>query len=644
MNSKPLSLKKDAAIRQLNAQPERVLISLVRSQTMDVFASTLSPELQERLTDIRRTSPDGTKTSVERIEAIKGGYRVFIDGASREVVTITEEDAGPFHFSYGGGLCNLSKDLEVILDVIARRRESTPPLAYLTWSDAQDAFPGRVVDGSSRKSLILRAEGFPKLILTERGPSYDAFSVDPWAAEQEFYGSGNDLIVIGQEPVDTEKFNYILKRKLKDPGLRVFWLVGGNQLRKLYTEFRRFLSIVDVVSLNLAEAAKLFAFEPLQNKHKNASELHIMYAREISRRVLDYGAKYVVITDGAKGASLARKSRGGHVEFVYSPLIQEKSIEVDRSVHEDTGCGDSFASAIAAYYITRGDSFKLNEAANFAHYVAGIIYQRPRPHLTDDDKVFVGIAHDRAKRSGVFVGKHEMFWRSQCQIRPTRVSHKGPRGNVLICIYGDDPSNPEQPPVTGAGLAVENLARMCQDGTYAMASLVHVVPRITINPAGRGGISMQVMEPETFALRAERGDFCLEVGDLESPRSRNGVLREHLVGKEGLYVLRTTLLEVLEILSSEDFAELFGDIKYWHFATEDVDERIVWHTKTRGVSREQSEVIIRQALRENMARALGPNVRFAKAQSTNLNEFEREMTEDLVLRLDELLTGVFRTR
>jgi hypothetical protein len=104
------------------------------------------------------------------------------------------------------------------------------------------------------------------------------------------------------------------------------------------------------------------------------------------------------------------------------------------------------------------------------------------------------------------------------------------------------------------------------------------------------------------------------------------------------------MLEALEILSSEDFAELFGDIKLWHFPTEDVDERLVWHAKTWGVSREQSRSIIRQSLRDYVVQAQRPQFRFGRVSATTREEFEVEMTDQLILRLDALLAGVFRNR
>jgi sugar/nucleoside kinase (ribokinase family) len=642
MAGKPTVPSREDAIRQINGRPDKVLISLVRSQTVDLYAAKVTGGLRDALEALRGRAPDRVKVAVDAIERKGGGYEVTLDLASGETLFVPDAESGGFARTLGGGLCNLSKDLEIILEVLCEREDRRPDIRYLTWADAAEDFPETTVPGRSRTSLVFKDAGFEKLILTERGPTYDREAVDLWRVEQDFYGGGDAFLFVGQEPVESPKFDYVLARKLKDKGLSVFWLVGGNQLKRFYTEYRGFLAIADVVSLNLAEAAQFFGFEPLKRRHKDATELRIMYAKEISRRVLEDGANHVVITDGAKGASLARKARGGRVEFVYSPLIQENSIEVDPGVREDTGCGDGFAASIAAFLLARGTPFKLNEAVNFAHYIAGIIYQRRRPNLTEKDKGFVEYAYAKAKASNAFVGKHETFDRNVCQIRPATVTPRGPRRNVLVLILGGDPSDPEQPEITGAGAAVERLAQMARTGDYPLAPLVKVVPRLTTNPKGRGKSSMRAVEPEEMDRAVEQNLLALEVGNIDGPGHRDGVLVEDLTGHDGVYVMRATLLETLEILSSEDFAEWFADVKFWHFAMENVDERLVWHARGFGVSRDQTLEIQRQAMRDYIIRAQGPQYRVGRARATAREDFEREMTDQLILRLDALLAGVFR--
>ena len=630
---------KNQAIEKLNRRPEKALISLLRSQTIDCYAKSLSSDLIDKLESIRDLAMDGTKLAVDAVERKDDGYLITLDQLQSKTLFIADEETQGYHQTLGGGLCNLSKDLGIILNVIGNSNQ--PSLEFLTWQDAVNEIPGTPVEGKSRTSLIFQNEHCEKLIVCERGPTYDAEKIDVWDQEKTFYGDGFNFIFIGQEPFDSDKFEYIRQLKLLRPNLKVFWLVGGNQLKSLYTEYKSFFAVVDVVSLNLGEAAQFFGFEDLQKKHNNADELRRMYAREISRRTLRFGASYVVITDGAKRASLARQARGGKVEFVYSPLIQENSILVDSQVREDTGCGDSFAASVAAYFLLNPDRFKLKEATNFAHYIAGIIYQRSQPNLAEQDREFVKLAYQKAQQSGAFVGKHENFSRNICQIKPAEIMPRGPRKNVLVLIIGGNPADPSQPGVTGACAALEYLGKQSISGEYPFAPLIKIVPRIVSNPNANGRLSMKFSQADEMTSDAQKGLFCKEMGNFETT-IKNGVLKSDLEGHEGVYLLRVTLLEALEILSSEDFIELFGDIKFWHFVTEDIDERLVWHAKKCGVSKEQSQEVIRQQMRDYLIQALGPQYRFSRIRAGQQEEFNREMTNQLILRVNALLSGVFR--
>lgn len=637
------SNNKKKAIEQLNKKSEKVLISLLRSQTFDLYANKVAEDLIEPLEKLRRKTLDNTKLSVDHSQYLDNGYLVTVDRTAKEELFISDQQTGGYHKTLGGGLCNLSKDLEIILGILDPHQNRCPPLNFLTWSDAAAEIQGETVEGESRTSIIFQDKDFEKLIVCERGPTYDASKIDPWEKEKAFYKNNGNFIFVGQEPYDSEKFDYIRKCKLVNSNLKVFWLVGGNQLKQLYTDYKDFLAVVDVVSFNLAEAAQFFGFEELRPKHKDADELRRMYAREISRRTLRYGASTVVITDGAKGASLARQARGGKVEFVYSPLIQENIVEVEGNVREDTGCGDSFAASVAAYFLTCPDRFKLKEAANFAHYIAGIIYQRASPHLNRDDVKYVELAYHKAQQSSAFVGRHEMFDRNECQIKKAGVMPRGKRTHVLVLLLGGNPADPGQPHITGAYDAVEKLANRCVTNQYQYAPLIRIVPRLTTNLQAQGKTSIKYMSDSEMDELKQSQQLCYVLGD-HGNHMKHGVLKESLIGHDGIYILRVTLLEALEIMASENFAELFGDIKFWHFATEKVDERLVWHAKKNGVSKEQSQEIIRQSLRDYITQDLGPQYRFSRAKATNMEEFNLEMTEQLQLRVNALLSGVFNNR
>lgn len=633
------------AIVHLNQQPTRVAFSLLRSLTMDLFVTDASPSLRDMLENVRGLAPDGTKVPVDSIEKRSDGYHVVVDKATHKTLLVpTDCVAVP-----GGGLYNMSRDLEIIQQALGTKLGDIPPFEFLAWSDTKDcAFPGAstTTPGRSRTSLIVnKSKGFDKLILTERGPTFDSAAADPWDAERAFYEKSDAFVFVGQEPSDSAKFEYLRRRKLEHPTLRIFWLVGGNQIKKLYTEYRDFLSVADVVSLNLAEAAEFFCFEPLTSRYRDAIELRMMYAREISRRVLvEYGANHVVITDGTKGASLARKARGGRVEFVYSPL-PENMLDVDSSVREDTGCGDSYAAAIAAYFLANPDGFRLNEAANFAHGVANIIFHRPRTNLTAEDMDVLKITHAKVQEGGAFGGRRETFLRGVCQISPMDVAPRGPRRKILALLVGGDPAaslGAGQPYVTGASPAMEGLARLCRagislTGEYPFAPLVRIVPRLTTSLNARDKFAKILATPEEFARMIERDELRKDLGSLEDG-ILNGIRKADLEGGDGVYLMRVTLLEALEVMSSEDYSTMFGDIKFWHFPTLDADSPPKWQKRDEA----QHLELKRQSLRDYIVRDLSPQYGFSPTHAETQEEFEREVTEQLRLRVNALLAGVFR--
>ena len=635
------------AITQINHQPQRTLISLLQSQTIDLYAKQLSPSLTEELNALRKHAADDTKLSVYAIRRLPSAYQVIVDEEHNIQLTIHDDDCGGYQRTLGGGLCNLSRDLEIILNLLSSEGDQALPCTeFLTWSDAANEISGINLDGKSRTSLIFQTPQFEKLILCERGPSYDHHQVNLWQAEQQFYGQQDPgFIFIGQEPLSSEKFAWIRERKLADKNIRVFWLMGGNQLKQLYTEFKHFFPVVDVVSLNLTEAAHFFGFEPLQKKHRDANELRIMYAREISRRTLKYGAKYVVITDGAKGASLARQVRGGRVEFAYSPLIQENRITTDTDAREDTGCGDSFAATIAAYYLQSPDQFRIKEAANFAHLIAGIVYQRPRPYLNDDDLPFVQQALMKARQSNAFVGHHEMFDRNQRQIKPTGIPPRGPARHVLVLVLGGDPNNWQEIDITGAQATIDHLAQQCVDGSYSLAPLVNIIPRYTSAKHAGSQHTLTTISTQDMQNHQQSHRFCKTLGTLPADADQsqqNGVMKADLTGHEGVTILRVSLLETLEILSSEYFAELFGDIKTWHFAATNTANHFLPESTSQTLINAHKEYTTRYALRDYLAQSLGPQAHFSATIHGDLDTFHQDLNHQLILRLDALLSGIFK--
>jgi hypothetical protein len=333
------------------------------------------------------------------------------------------------------------------------------------------------------------------------------------------------------------------------------------------------------------------------------------------------------------------------VEFAYSPLIQENRITTDTDAHEDTGCGDSFAATIAACYLQAPDHFRIKEAANFAHLIAGIVYQRPRPYLNNDDLSFVQHALMKARQSNAFVGHHEMFDRNQRQIKPTGIPPRGPARHVLVLVLGGDPNNLQEMDITGAKAAINYLAQQCTEELYSLAPLVKIVPRYTTWPHSDLQQTLTTISTQEMQNHYQTHSFCNALGTLDSDsEQQNGVLKTDLTGHEGVTILRVSLLETLEILSSEYFAELFGDIKTWHFSATSTPNHFLPDSTSKAQINAHNEHNTRYALRDYLAQSLGPQAHFSTLMNDNMDTFHQDLNHQLILRLDALLAGIFKQK
>lgn len=108
----------------------------------------------------------------------------------------------------------------------------------------------------------------------------------------------------------------------KSKEVRVGWNPGKGELAEKERMFR-LLPKIDLFVLNRMEATQLLRHQFEQMK-------------EMVRKLVDHGAKVVVITDGKRGAGVAAEGR-----WVFAPAFKVESMD-------DTGAGDAFVTGMVA--------------------------------------------------------------------------------------------------------------------------------------------------------------------------------------------------------------------------------------------------------------------------------------------------------
>lgn len=574
-------------------QPQAVLISNVNSITEDI-ALEPNPELMAMLDRERPRDSKSDKLVVRNIEKLEGGYRITLQ--DNRILDIAHQACAHKNTCFGGGLANLGRDLAVIqhiLDGNPNANGNAPrelPLKFLTLSATAREFPdAETIPGSPRISLVFEGPQFPKLLITEGGPHIEPGN-DVGKQEREFIGEDTNVVFIGQEPMSSEKFQRLIELKQKKPNTKIFWLIGSNQIKEGVEKHRDLLSIVDVVSLNLTEATKFLGLPELRPEHDRASEIREKYSREVSRQFAELGVKNIIITDGARGASLARRNPDQTVSFIHAPLKPKRDDE-ESGIVEDTGCGDGFAAGIAAYFL-RDEHFDIQKAADFAHDIAGQIYRKKDSHLTARDGDKIRRAWHEAEFSSRFTEMrmhHFPVGEFQIKVEAARATRAVTR-KKLILLLGT--------PVSGRVIGTDALlAGMMPGGEHErLAKYVHVIPEYTdqepkqhhdttvaLNLLNQGlppeKRRFQYIDTEEMRERIKKGEFHPTL--LTQPEGKHGgylgVLRKDLMRPAGIDLVHVGFLEALEILTRQDIADLYGgNIEVWHFGNtpENLAERL----------------------------------------------------------------------
>jgi sugar/nucleoside kinase (ribokinase family) len=186
-----------------------------------------------------------------------------------------------------------------------------------------------------------------------------------YAGANRFF-SAKDLPIKELEKADWIFLNHLAEEKSdipemllsvlkKNPGIRLAWNPGSEQLTQGAGKWKRLLARTEILFVNKEEAS-LFTRTPyvLAGIKREDPRFHVHTAgkflppyaddvSEIMKEFFKYGVKYAVITDGRNGAQTSNGKR-----IYFCPVVSTKRVDT-------LGAGDSFASGFTSAMISGKD-------------------------------------------------------------------------------------------------------------------------------------------------------------------------------------------------------------------------------------------------------------------------------------------------
>ena len=124
------------------------------------------------------------------------------------------------------------------------------------------------------------------------------------------------------------------------------------------------LNTIEVLFLNLNEATKLLGRNITEYKNNETGEVADDKVNSLLKKLLEFQAKVVVITDGANGAWVGSLVNS-EIMIYYLPAILKKGVA------DTTGAGDAFASGFLATYIKDESELKMIYTTKLQRALAG---------------------------------------------------------------------------------------------------------------------------------------------------------------------------------------------------------------------------------------------------------------------------------
>ncbi len=284
----------------------------IGSITKDVFLSTKEAQIID--------NPDNK--SVQKLICFEFGTKVYTD-SYREAI-----GGSSINFAVGLLKCGM---LPFVFSRVSNSDVGDWLLKQMGKEKLKKRFIQRNGTVESEISTIISDSLHNDHVIFRTGDSVERFNLEKALSKFRW---GVDGIYIGSQKKGWEEKFKSLKEFSKSRKVKIALNPSSFQIEKNAKKLLETFSDFEIIFLNRDEAIKL-----LEN-HEGGEETEI---RPLFERLSKYGAKVLVITDGEKGAYVARG------EDIY--FIETQAVEIIDTV----GAGDAFASGFFAAYLEHED-------------------------------------------------------------------------------------------------------------------------------------------------------------------------------------------------------------------------------------------------------------------------------------------------
>ncbi len=245
--------------------------------------------------------------------------------------------ANNFHEEVGGGAVNVAAGLancEIRPFIFARTSKSQTGkwiLKQISKKGIKKNYMQQSGGGESEISVIISDKKHFDHVILRTGDSVDNFNLQK--ALEKFREKVDWIYISSQKENWLENINQVVEFA-KEKKAKIALNPSSFQISKDAQVLKNFLDKIEILFINRDEAIKLI---------KNIESSVEDKPEKLMKKLIEYGMKVVVLTDGENGAYVTDGDNQ-----LYTPIVKSEIIDT-------TGAGDAFASGFLASFIEEND-------------------------------------------------------------------------------------------------------------------------------------------------------------------------------------------------------------------------------------------------------------------------------------------------